>query len=141
MYCEKLLRFACIGVFYIWIGNVRAEDISGTISTTQTITNDSKLVGDTTCAVTGATCIAFGASGITLELNGFSLTGLGDSDNGCAGQGTVGEFGIDVNGRDGVVIRGPGLVQRFRQAGIRVNNSNGVTVAGVTVSTNCWSGI
>lgn len=51
-----------------------AADIRGTISSTLIITEDSQLVGDVTCTVTGAPCIAFGASGISLKLNGFSLT-------------------------------------------------------------------
>ena len=118
-----------------------AIDISGTIATTLTITEDSKLVADVICAVSGAPCIAFGAAGVTLDLNGFSLTGLADPLTGCLGGGTAGEFGIDVNAFNNVTIRGLGLVQRFRNQGIRVNNSNGATVSGVTTSTNCFSGI
>ena len=40
-----------------------------------------------------------------------------------------------------MVIRGLGLVQQFRNQGIRLNNSTGATVSGVTMSTNCFSGI
>ena len=144
MYCEKLVQFACIvGVFHIWAGNVRAEDISGTISTTLTITNDSKLVGDVTCTVTGAACIAFGAAGVTLDLNGFTMTGRADPATACFGgaiAGMGGEFGIFLNGFNNVTIRGPGLVQRFRAQGIQLNNSSGSTVRDVTSSTNCASG-
>jgi hypothetical protein len=35
-----------------------------------TITENSQLVGDVTCTVTGAPCITFGAPGIALKLNG-----------------------------------------------------------------------
>ena len=118
-----------------------ATDISGTISTTLTISEDSRLVGDVTCAVTGAPCIAIAASGVTLDLNGYSLTGLGDSLAGCAGAQGPGESGIFVNSLKDIVIRGLGVVQRFRNQGILITNSTGVTVTGVTVSTNCWSGI
>ena len=123
-------------------GSAPALDISGTISSTLTITEDSKFVGDVMCTVTGAPCISFGGSGLTLDLNGFSMTGLGDPARGCLGSGTAaGEFGIDVNAVNNVVIRGLGLIQQFRNNGIRLNNSTGATVSGVTVSTNCFSGI
>ena len=78
---------------------------------------------------------------MTLELNGFNISGLGDSETGCGGSGTANEFGIDVNAQRAVVIRGPGVVRRFRNQGIRLLNSTGVTVTGVTTSTNCFSGI
>jgi len=103
--------------------------------------DNSKLVGDVTCAVSGATCIAFGASGLTLDLNGYSITGLGDPLTGGGGSSAAGEIGIDVNGLRDVVIRGPGVVQRFRNHGIQLNNSTGATVTDVTASTNCFSGI
>jgi hypothetical protein len=77
------------------------------------------------CTVTGGPCIAFGASGLTLDLNGFSITGLGDPLTGCAGSSAAGEIGIDVNGLRDVVIRGLGLVQLFRNHGIRLNNTTG----------------
>lgn len=121
--------------------NAKAADIGGTISSTRTITEDSQLVDDVNCVVIGGPCIVLGASGITLELNGFTVTGLGDSQTGCGGMGTPGEFGIDVNGQQRVVIRGPGMVQQFRNNGIRINNSTGVTITGVTTATNCFSGI
>jgi hypothetical protein len=129
------------GVLLGCAGSTYAADISGTVSTTLTITENSRLVSDVACTVNGAPCITFGASGLTLDLNGFSITGQGDPVTGCVGNGTAGEFGIDVNGLSNVVIRGLGLVQQFRNNGIRLNNSTGVTVSGVTASTNCFSGI
>jgi hypothetical protein len=39
------------------IGVASAEDLSGLISTTRTIRENSRLVGDVICAVTGAPCI------------------------------------------------------------------------------------
>jgi hypothetical protein len=121
--------------------NTHATDISGTITTTLTITDDSKLVSDVTCTVTGAACIAFGAGGLTLDLNGFSLTGLGDPQTGCSGASTAGEIGILANGLKDVIIRGPGRVEQFRNFGIQLLNTTGGTVADVTVATNCMSGI
>jgi hypothetical protein len=115
--------------------------IGGTISTTLVIHEDSEFVDDVTCTVTGAPCISFGASGISLKLNGFVLTGLGDPDTGCGGTALPAEFGIDVNGQRDVIIKGPGLVQRFRNQGIRLLNSVGSKVTGLMVSTNCSSGI
>ena len=123
-------------------GTASASDIRGTISSTLTITDNSQLVGNVTCTVTGAPCITFGAPGIALKLNGFSLTGQGDAATGCAGAQVAGESGILVNGLRGVVIQGPGVVQRFRFEGIQIaGGSSRVLVTQVTASTNCRSGI
>lgn len=118
-----------------------AADISGTISSTRTITEDSQLVGDVTCTVTGAACLTFGASGIALRLNGFSITGQANPVTGCGGAFTQGEGGINVDNQRGVIIQGPGIVQQFRANGIRLLNSSRVLVTRVTMSTNCLSGI
>ena len=140
---RMLTRFASLLLALFAAGAVTAQaaKISGTVSTTTVITEDSQLVGDVTCNVSGATCISVGASHVTLDLNGFAVTGLGDAQTGCSGASTAGEIGIDINGQTSVVIRGPGLVQRFRNQGIRLNGGSGNTVTGVTVSTNCLSGI
>lgn len=99
-------------------------------------------MGDVTCTVTGAPCITFGASGIALKLNGFSITGLADPVTGCGGtNNTIIESGIEVSNQRGAVIQGPGVVQRFRSSGIRLNTSERVLVTLVTSSTNCMSGI
>lgn len=120
-----------------------ATDIRGTISTTLTLTEDSQLVGDVICTVSGAApCIAFGASGISLKLQGFSITGQADPVTGCAGTPTPDQDGILVQGLRGVVIQGPGIVQRFRGMGINIRRgSSRVLVTQVTASTNCMSGI
>lgn len=132
--------FLC-ALFVVCAAIAQAAQISGTISTTMTITEDSQLVDDVTCTVTGAPCIAIGASHVTLDLNGFTMTGLGDGQTGCSGTENGGEIGIDVNGQTGVVIRGPGVVQQFRNHGIRLNGGGHIAVTGVTTSTNCLSGI
>jgi hypothetical protein len=134
-----------LGALVMCIGNAHATDIGGTISTTLTITEDSQLVDDVTCTVTGAPCISIGAPNVTLELNGFTMTGQGDARTACNGGPSTFpaslEDGIDVQGQTGVAIHGPGLIQRFRGPGIYLLTSMGVTVTGVTVSTNCFSGI
>ena len=123
-------------------GTTNAKDIGGPISTTLTITENSRLISDVTCTVSGASCIVIGAPSVTLDLNGFTITGLADPQTGCNGPGSaVLEDGIDVNGQTGVIIRGTGIVQQFRRFGIRLLNSSGVTVTGVTTATNCFSGI
>jgi hypothetical protein len=122
-------------------GSAGATDISGTITSTLTITENSRLLGDVQCTVSGAPCISFGASGLTLDLNGYSITGLGDPVTGCGGGATANEYGISVNTLSNIVIRGLGLIQRFRNQGIFLGNSTGGTVTGVTMSTNCASGI
>jgi hypothetical protein len=122
-------------------GTAPAMDVSGTISSTLTITENSKLVGDVTCTVVGASCITFGISGLTLDLNGYNMVGLGDATTGCSGNATANEVGILVNMLENVVIRGPGVVTQFRNTGILLVGANGGTVTGVTTSTNCASGI
>src|SRR5881296_3343939 len=87
----------------------QAEEINGRISTTKVITENSKLMGDVTCAVVGAPCIQFGASDITLRLNGFSMTGQADSVASCGGGSTGGEHGISAVSRTDVTVLGPGL--------------------------------
>ena len=100
----------------------RADDISGVISTTRTIARDSQLVGNVTCTVTGAPCIAIAAPGITLDLGGFSITGQGDAATGCGGSQTAGEAGIRIAGPRGVVVRGPGIIQRFRGHRVQISS-------------------
>lgn len=117
-------------------GTASGADISGPISSTLAITEDSQLVGDVTCTVVGGPCIQFGASGITLKLNGFIITGRSDATTpDCRGE--TREAGIFTNGRRGVIITGPGVVQRFRMHGIRIaGRSTRVLVERVTASSN-----
>jgi hypothetical protein len=118
-----------------------AEDIRGTIVRTMMLSEDTRLVGDVTCQVSGAPCIAFGAPNITLNLNGFSLTGPNDAAAGCKGTSVGTETGISTNGQANVGIRGPGVIQRFQGDGILFMGTVKGWVQGVTASTNCMSGI
>lgn len=118
-----------------------ADDISGLITTTRTIRENSRLVGDVTCMVTGAPCILFGSSHIDLRLNGFTMTGQADATTGCNGAATAGEMGISTNGQSDVEVRGPGVVQRFRADGIFFTGTLLGKVESVTITTNCMSGI
>jgi len=138
----RIAAFVVSASLVLLAGTASASDIRGTISSPLTITDDSQLVGNVTCAVTGAACITLGASGIALRLNGFSLTGQGDAATGCAGAQVAGESGILVNGLRGAVIQGPGVIQRFRANGIMITGaSSRVLVTHVTAATNCLSGI
>ncbi len=118
-------------------GAAQATDISGTISTTLTIFDNSRLVGNVTCTVTSAPCIQFGASHITLDLNGAILIGLGPLPGFQSG-----EIGIYTNGQSSVTIKGPGMVRLFRDTGIFVglvsspNQGAKNKVEGVTVLRN-----
>jgi len=132
---------ALFAVLFLCAGRAQAADIGGTISSTLTITENSQLVDDVTCTVTGAACIAIGSPHVTLELNGFSITGQADPQTACSGAGTGPEIGIDVSTQMDATIHGPGLVKQFRGFGIRLLNSTGSSITGVTVSTNCFSGI
>ena len=129
-------------------GRAHATDISGTITTTLTIISNSQLIGDVTCQVTGAPCIViqnpYGFFGIhpTLDLNGFTITGLADPQTACgAGGANNSETGIAVSGQGGVIIRGPGIVQSFRGFGINFSNVSSSSITGVTTAGNCFSGI
>lgn len=129
-----------------------AEEISGTIGSTRIIMEDSELVGDVTCDVTGAPCITFGVPGITLRLNGFTITGPGDPlkpATGCTSTTVFApEDGIDVV-QDGVAILGPGRVRNFRRYGILLGSFSlpagttieNLTLRKVTFSENCFSGL
>lgn len=131
----------------------RAEDISGTITTTKFIVEDSRLVGNVTCTTTTSPCIQFGAPNITLHLNGFTITGPANPDDSSAcqaGSGLPPADGIATGtsaatSQSGVKILGPGMVQKFRRHGILIFGapgvSTGVTVRHVTSHHNCFSGL
>jgi hypothetical protein len=107
-----------------------------------TVTENSQLTGDVTCTVTNAPCLDIVASNVTLELNGFTMTGMADPQTGCQGGGTSGpEQGIRILNQTGVKVHGPGIVQLFRAHGIIINGSTGTNITGVTTATNCASGI
>ena len=137
-----LLLFAVL----MCLRTVQAMDISGTISSTLTITNNSRLIGDVTCTVVGAPCITFGGPGLTLDLNTFTMTGLADPSTTCSAGPTtfvVGmvEDGIELNAQANGTVRGPGIVQQFRGPGVFAIMSDNVAVTGITTANNCMSGI
>src|SRR5260370_311063 len=112
----------------------QATDLSGTITNTVTIFDDSRLVGDVTCAVPltlngGNPCIAFGTDHIKLRLNGHTITGGVTPPTGCSLP-TDSNFGVGilVAGRADVEIQGPGGIQRFERAGILLSSSDHTTV-------------
>ena len=136
------IALSVFSVFVLCVCGARAQatDISGTISTTLTIFEDSELVGDVTCMVAGAPCIAFGAPDIKLRLNGFTITDGANPSSNCANSSFT-EDGIQVNGQHDVAILGPGLVHKFAGLGISLLGSTKVKLEGVTASDNCFSGI
>jgi hypothetical protein len=136
------ITLSVFSVFALCVCSARAQatDISGTISTTLTIFEDSELVGDVTCMVAGAPCIAVGAPGITLRLNGFTITDGANPSSICASSNFT-EDGIQVSAQHDVAILGPGLVHKFAGLGISLLGSTKVKVRGVTTSDNCFSGI
>ncbi|HYU78889.1 MAG TPA: hypothetical protein VEK56_07875 [Vicinamibacterales bacterium] len=119
-----------------------ADLVSGTLTRTFVIVEDTDLIGDVTCDVASNTaCFSFAAPDVELRLNGFSITGRADATIGCGGTNANGEAGITTNNMSRVVIRGPGLVQRFRGDGITVAGSTNARVESLTLSTNCMSGV
>ena len=133
------------------VARAEATDIpGGTITSTLTISDNSQLVGDVTCAVPLTVagpnpCIEFGTDHIHLRLNGHTITGPVDAPaepNNCS-FGSDAKFGVGilVNGRTDVKIEGPGVIQRFQSWGILLISSDNVTVRKVTINRNCWSGM
>jgi hypothetical protein len=120
-----------------------ADSVSGVLTATFVIVDDTDLVGDVRCDVANNTpCLRFGRPDVQLRLNGFTVTGKGDPVTGCGTGAPMGaESGITTNGMSRVVISGPGLVQRFRGDGVTVGGSTDARIEGLTVSTNCLSGI
>jgi hypothetical protein len=119
-----------------------SDSVSGVLTRTYVVVEDTDLTGDVTCDVTGAPCFSFGAPGVELRLNGFTITGKADPATACAGAAlTANEGGILTNSQAGVRVRGPGLVQRFRQHGVWVSGSQDARVENLTASTNCGSGV
>src|SRR5438093_1287253 len=98
--CASLVATAAL----LSTGVASADDISGLITTTRTITANSRLVGDVTCRVTGAPCILFGSSHIELRLNGFTMTGQANPVIGCNGGMTAGEMGISILSGDNNLV-------------------------------------
>ena len=142
-----ITAFALLALF-VCAGRVQATDIpGGNITSTLTITEDSRLVGDVTCtvAVVKAPCIVIGASHVKLNLNGFTITGPVDpltelSNCSFPAPGPFG-VGVEVVGQTDVKIEGPGIVQKFQRWGIFLLSSTRVTVKHVTANYNCWSGM
>jgi hypothetical protein len=119
-----------------------AHQVSGTLTRTYVIVEDTNLVGDVTCDVGSSPCFLFGASGVELRLNGFTITGRADPVTGCGGAAFPNEFGVTTNGQHSVGVRGPGVVQRFRSHGVLViGGSRNARIEGLTASTNCTAGI
>lgn len=118
-----------------------ADRVSGLITRTYVMVEDTDLIGDVTCDVGSNPCFSFGAPDIELRLNGFTVTGKADPVTACSGATFAAETGITTNGRSNVQVRGPGLVQRFRGFGVLVAGSTNARIENLTVSTNCASGI
>ncbi|MBV9498793.1 MAG: right-handed parallel beta-helix repeat-containing protein [Acidobacteriaceae bacterium] len=141
-------RFVCFAslIFALFMcpGRIQAIDISGNISSTLTIFDNSELVGDVNCtaALLKAPCIVFGADHIELSLNGHTITGPVNPPTNCSlpTDSTFG-VGIEVNAKEHVEIEGPGVIQKFQRWGILLLSSTQVTLKRVTVNRNCWSGV
>src|SRR5262245_23413094 len=54
------------------------DRVSGTLTRTFTIVDNTELVGDVICDVTAVPCFSFGVSDVEFRLNGFSITGKAD---------------------------------------------------------------
>ncbi len=83
------------------------------------------------------TALRVGADNTVINLNGFSITCTGAGYLGscqtATGQNPVTARGIEVSGKKGVVINGPGVVSGF-QTGVLLLNAGGAAVKGVTIT-------
>src|SRR5580765_7158938 len=80
----RYVRFAWLALvplFFTAPMPAAAEDISGIISVTKLLVDDSRLVGNVTCTTTAGPCIQFGAPNISLRLQGFTITGPANPDD------------------------------------------------------------
>jgi hypothetical protein len=138
---------AAVVIGFLVAGSAAAENISGTITTTKFLTEDSELVGNVTCATTTEPCIDLAASHITLRLNGFTITGSADPDAGICNptSGNPQADGIRTVNVTHIRIVGPGMIQKFRRHGIFIvgqpNIPTRATISDVTSHHNCFSGV
>src|SRR5229473_7838975 len=142
------MAIAALAVLALFVCAERAQatHISGTITSTLTIFDDSQLVGDVTCTVplllSGANpCIAFGVDHIKLRLNGHTITGPVTPPAGCSlPTDSMYGVGIEAIDRTDVKIEGPGVIQHFERWGILIgltsHPSSHVTVRKVTANRN-----
>lgn len=138
--CSRHLWMA-LATIVVVATNTYADEVSGRITRTYMIVEDTDLVGDVTCEVDNAPCFSFAASGIELRLNGFTITGRADAITGCNGASFPNETGVFTNRQRNVTVRGPGLIQRTRGRGVHVIGSTGARVEGFAISTTCSSGV
>jgi hypothetical protein len=140
--CQVVSSLAVLCASLLFASSASADRVSGHLTRTFVIVEDTDLVGDVTCDVGNNTpCFSFGASNVELRLNGFTITGRADAVTGCNGASFAGEAGVVTNNMSRVTVRGPGLIQQFRGDGITVGGSRDVRVEDLTLSTNCMSGV
>jgi hypothetical protein len=141
MRVRRALAFAVVASLFV-ASPASADRVSGTLTRTFVIVEDTDLVGDVTCEVGNNTpCFSFAAANVELRLNGFTIAGRGDAVTGCGGTSAAGEAGVTTNNMADVVVRGPGMVHRFRGDGITVAGSRNARIENLTLSTNCMSGV
>jgi len=119
-------------------GIAQGEDLSGVISSTKTITDNSQLTGDVTCGAL-TPCILFGAPNLRLNLNGHTITGINGALDHCTGA--TGGPAIGTGGMDGAIIQGPGIITQFQGFAGIVVLGNKSTVHQVVVIGTCGNGI
>jgi parallel beta-helix repeat protein len=117
-YLHKIARkLAIIAVGLAWAVSARASIVNcGDILTADTVLSNSLLdcIGDG---------LIIGADNITVDLNGQVLKG----------SGSPGFVGIRITDRSGVIVKGPGVVERF-DGGIEITGGGNNVVKGVTVA-------
>src|SRR5829696_8654570 len=80
MACMRFAGLVVLGIVTCGLP-ATAEDISGTLTVTKILVEDSQLVGNVTCTTTTTPCIQFGAPNIAFRLNGHTITGPANPDD------------------------------------------------------------
>ena len=140
------ILFTAPALLFLATSAAQAMNISGTITTTLTITGYNKLTGNVTCKVVGpAPCIAFGANNTELDLNGFTITGdlvipypgpTPPSFPTCTNYQTA----ISTKTYTDAKIQGPGIVTFFTGDGVDLTGSD-AELSQVVVTNVCLNGI
>jgi len=103
------------------VASLPVTDSSASVSCGQVLKQSVKLTSNLDCRTDG---IIVGANDITIDLNGYTITGPGQ---------TTSKIGLMLGDFDNVIVEGPGIIQNF-QAGVLNAGGTGNSISGVTLT-------
>ena len=106
---------------------------NGVASCGQIVMEDAILTSDLECDTKNA--LTVGADNVVIDLNGYKISSVGETDSADLATGYDGSSGILVTGADNVVISGLGGIEGF-DAGVRFVGSSGGEVSDVSFTDN-----